>query len=367
MAMRALRIARHVASAVILASAGGIVAAVATDQARPDPAALRAAYAGPPASWPRPQLREGAVFTEFAPLPVRAEPDAREAAMIALGRQLFDDPILSKSRQIACASCHARELGFADGLATSFGHDRQRGRRNSQGLLTVGWMTPMFWDGRATTLEEQALHPIIDRIEMAADMRTVERRVNRNAAYRQGFAKLTGKRRVDRTDIASALAAFQRSLRPPTTRYTRFVRGETRALTDEQLRGLDLFRGKAGCANCHSGPVLSDQRFHNLGLSFFGRAREDLGRYEVTGKAEDVGTFRTPSLLGIGRTAPYMHNGLLRSLDNVVAFYNGGGGRDRRAKAWKGDAPPPRPDPLLQPLGLSPEERAALVAFLETL
>jgi len=367
MAADPLRMARRLARAVLLGSAAIVVAAMASGQDAPDPAALRAAYAGVPATWPRPALHPGAAFAEFAALPLRPEPDVRERATIALGARLFDDPILSRSGQIACASCHARELGFADGLRTSFGHDRTRGRRNSQGLLTVGWMSPLFWDGRATTLEEQALHPITDRIEMAADMGEVEQRVNGDRAYREGFAALNGNRRIVRADIAVALAAFQRSLRPPTTRYTRFVRGETRALTDEQLRGLDLFRGKAGCANCHNGALLSDQRFHNLGLSFYGRAREDLGRWEVTGDPADVGTFRTPSLLGIGRTAPYMHNGLLRTLDNVVAFYNGGGGRDRRAASLKGDAPPPRPDPLLKPLNLSAEERAALVAFLETL
>lgn len=351
----------------MIGSAALVVGAMATGQDAPDPTRLRAAYSGAPETWPRATLHPDATFTEFAPLPPRVEPSPRQAALATLGARLFDDPILSKSGQIACASCHARELGFADGLRTSFGHDRSRGRRNSQGLLTAAWLRPLFWDGRAVTLEEQALHPIIDMIEMAADMGEVERRVNEKSTYRDGFAKLNGPGAIDRSDIADALAAFQRSLRPPTTRFTRFVGGEPRALTDIQLRGLDLFRGKAGCANCHNGPLLSDQRFHNLGLSFYGRAREDLGRWEVTGDPADVGTFRTPSLLGINRTAPYMHNGLLRSFDNVVAFYNGGGGRDRRPKALNSDAPPPRPDPLLKPLNLSVEEREALVAFLETL
>ena len=332
-----------------------------------EPFDLRAAYAGKPESWPRPQLRPGAAFEEFAPLPPRTAPEPREAKLIALGARLFDDPRLSASGQIACASCHAAELAFSDALQSSFGHDRQRGRRNSQALIVTRWMTPMFWDGRAETLEEQALHPITDRVEMAADLAKVEGRINAMPGYRTAFAEVTGRSRVTRTDLADALAAFQRSLRPRATRFSRFLEGNSRALNDQQLAGLHLFRTKAGCVNCHSGMLLSDRRFHNLGLSFYGRAREDLGRWEVTGMAADVGRFRTPSLLNAGRTAPYMHNGLLRSFENVVAFYNGGGGRDRRTKALKGNVPPPTPDPLIQPLRLTREEQEALVAFLETL
>ncbi|MCA1199594.1 cytochrome-c peroxidase [Sphingomonas sp. R647] len=332
-----------------------------------EPFDLRAAYSGTPENWPRPQLRAGAAFEEFAPLPSPETPGPREAKWVALGARLFDDPRLSASGQIACASCHAAELAFSDALQRPFGHDRQRGRRNSQALIVTRWMTPLFWDGRAETLEEQALHPIIDRVEMAADLGDVERRMNTIPAYRTAFAELTGRTQIRRADLAQALAAFQRSLRPRTTRFSRLVAGDNRAMSDQQLKGLHLFRTKAGCANCHSGMLLSDRRFHNLGLSFYGRPREDLGRWEVTGVAADVGRFRTPSLLNAGRTAPYMHNGLLRSFDNVVAFYNGGGGRDRRAKAYKGNAPPPTPDPLIQPLGLTRAEQEALVAFLKAL
>ncbi|WP_188055319.1 cytochrome-c peroxidase [Sphingosinithalassobacter sp. CS137] len=347
------------ASALLFAAAVGARAV--------EPVDLRAAYSGTPGSWPRPQLRPGAVFAEFAPLPPRTTPDAREAKWIELGAKLFDDPRLSASGQIACASCHAAELAFTDALRTSFGHDRQRGRRNSQGLLVTRWMTPLFWDGRAATLEEQALHPITDGKEMAAELADVEQRMNAVPEYREAFAELTGRSAIRRGDVADALAAFQRSLRPRGTRFSRFVAGDNRALDDRQLLGLHLFRTKAGCANCHNGMLLSDRRFHNLGLSFYGRAREDLGRWEVTRLPEDVGRFRTPSLLNAGRTAPYMHNGLLRSFANVVAFYNAGGGRDRRPSALEGDAPQPTPDPLLAPLHLTREEQEALVAFLETL
>lgn len=333
----------------------------------PAVADLRAAYSGPPDSWPRPWLLPGARFTEFALVPPAAKPDMAGAALIELGRRLFDDPALSRSGQIACATCHAPELNFADRLRTSFGHDRTPGRRNTPSLVTSGWLHTLFWDGRAATLEEQALHPITEVTEMAADLAGVERRVAADPAYRASFAAL-GRDAGRRTDIAVALAAFERSLRPRGSLYARFLAGDHASLNDEQLRGLHLFRTKAGCANCHSGPLLSDQRFHNLGLGFYGREREDLGRWAVTGQAADVAAFRTPSLLNIGRSPPYMHNGIIPELRHVVAFYAGGGGRDRRATALTDPAaPPPMPDPLLQRRNLSASERAALVAFLKAL
>lgn len=336
-------------------------------EGRPDPAELRRAYDGAPAAWPRPTLRPGADFTEFAPLPMLPAPDAKATALARIGARLFDDPRLSRSGQIACASCHARELGFGDGVRTAFGHDRQRGTRNTPGLYTVAWQHQFFWDGRAATLETQALGPLTSPIEMAADLGSVARRINRDADYRRDFAAVNGRRRVTSDDIVAALAAFERGLRPPPSRYARFVAGDARALDDQQLWGLHLFRTKAGCANCHSGPLLSDQKFHNLGLSFYGRAREDLGRYAVTRAAGDVGRFRTPSLLGVRATGPYMHNGLIPTLEGVVALYDSGGGRDRATRARASDAPPPIPDPLLAPLSLTRDERAALVAFLQAL
>lgn len=334
----------------------------------PDIAVLRQLYAGPAATWPRPRLGPGARFTEFAPLPDMPARGTRAAALAAIGQRLFDDPALSASGQIACASCHNRELGLGDGLRTAFGHDRQRGRRNSLPLYTMAWMRPLFWDGRAVTLEEQALHPMLDPREMASSIPQVEAALHRDAQYREAFAALNGPRPITAADAGAALAAFERTLRPPRSIWTRVMAqgGKGTALLDDaQLRGLHLFRTKAGCAACHNGPLLSDQRFHNLGLTFYGRRLQDTGRYEVTGDPEDVGRFRTPSLLGLPRTAPYSHLGLFRSLANVVAFYNGGGGVER-AEPQAG-IPVPRKDPLIGKLDLTKAEQADLVAFLETL
>lgn len=357
--------ARIAARGLVLACVGFCMVASAQQQAEPSLADLRRIYAGPPSGWPRPELREGASFQEFAPLPALPPRDAKEQALGAIGQRLFNDPALSGSGQIACQSCHNAELGLGDGLRTSFGDRRQRGRRNAPSLYAAAWMTPLFWDGRSATLEEQALHPIMDRKEMAGDARKVQSRIRADATYRAAFAAIDGRRSITIADVGRALAAYERTLAPPRSRWNRVLAKGGQVLSDEELTGLHLFRTKAGCAACHNGPLLSDGRFHNLGISFYGRNLEDLGRYEVTHAPEDVGRFRTASLLGIGRSAPYMHNGLFPRLESVVDLYNAGGGKDRARRP--GDVPAPVPDPLLAPLHLTARERDALVAFLKVL
>lgn len=323
----------------------------------PDPAAVLASLAPP-------LLEQGAVFVEFGQVPDLPE---QPRSLVALGALLFEDPRLSGSGQIACASCHNRELAFADGLSRSFGHDRTRLTRNSPSLLTSGWMTTLFWDGRADSLESQAPMPILHPSEMHGELAEVRRRLEADPAYRAAFTEAFGDAAVTDDRVAAALAAFQRSLSPRRSRYSRFIAGELNALDARQRRGLDLFRGKGGCASCHNGPLLTDQKFHNLGLGFYGRAREDLGRYAVTGRPEDVAAFRTPSLLGVSRTAPYMHNGGLPTLEGVVAFYNAGGARPRPTAEQVNDPLFPTTSEMLKPRDLTREEQADLVAFLEAL
>lgn len=360
------RLGMGLALAAVLAAPARQAAGAAG--AEPDAAHLRALYAGPPESWPRPSLREGAVFAEFGPLPPAPKPDGRAGALATLGKALFDDPILSGSGQIACASCHNSELGFGDGLRTAFGHDRQRGNRNAPSLYAAAFLHELFWDGRAASLEEQAMGPMVNPVEMAADPRRIERRVGRSAAYRAAFAGLYGPGRVRAEWIVAALAAYERTIRPPRSRYDRMLERGIAAFTDEEVQGLHLFRTKAGCANCHNGPLLSDQGYHNLGLTYYGRKYEDLGRYGVTRAAADVGRFRTPPLRGVARTGPYMHNGLFPSLEGVVNFYAAGGGRETQERARTDPAAPrPQRDPLLQPVELTAAERRALAAFLKTL
>lgn len=328
---------------------------------------LRAAYAGAPDSWPRPLLEEGAQFAEFGPLPERPRPDAAQEARIDLGEALFKDPRLSASGQIACESCHNRRLGWGDGLPTAIGHDRQTGSRNAMPLFTAAFMQELFWDGRSASLEDQAHLPIIDPVEMAGDAAVIEARINAIPEYRTAFRDAYGIERASLTDIARALADFERAIPPPRSKWDRVFTEGTKILTDQELTGLHLFRTKAGCANCHNGPLFTDQRYHNLGISFYGRSLEDTGRWAVTGDPQDSGRFRTQSLRGVRRTAPYMHNGIFPHLEGVVNLYAGGGGKDRQQQSATTKAAPPQPDPLLKARDLTREERAALVAFLEAL
>ncbi|KPL66775.1 cytochrome C peroxidase [Erythrobacter sp. SG61-1L] len=348
----------------------GLLLAGAAGEPEPVPPAseLRMLYAGKPQDWPRPTLHDGAVFEEFGPLPARPTLEGRDAQMAQLGEELFNERRLSGSGQFACASCHNRELGMGDGLRTAFGHDRQRGSRNSQQIFTAGLMHEWFWDGRAATLEDQAIAAMTNPIEMAGEPARIEEWINSDDHYREKFAALQGEGRITLQQIVGAIAAFQKSLRPPRSKWDRMLEDGPQVFTDEELTGLHLFRTKAGCANCHNGPLFSDQRYHNIGLTYYGRKYEDLGRYLLTGKAEDVGRFRTPSLRAAGRTGPYMHNGLFPSLLGIVNLYNAGGVTEKR-EASLADPAAPRPalDPLVKELNLTAEERRALVAFLETL
>ncbi|WP_292089031.1 cytochrome c peroxidase [Brevundimonas sp.] len=355
-----------VVTTLMFAAAGAAMSRVQTPATIGE---LRLAYQGAPETWPRPMLEPGAAFTEFGPLPPAPSPPDNPTTpeKVALGARLFEDPKLSRSGQIACASCHLQELGFADALRTSFGHDRQRGPRNAPSVAVAAWMDSLFWDGRSKTLEAQSLHPLVDPLEMAGSLDAVRGQVAAEAAYGPLFAAAFGDPEVTMPRVAQALAAFQRSLKPASGRWRRFVNGDRAALTDQQLRGLHLFRTKAGCANCHNGPLFTDQKFHNLGLHFYGRELEDLGRYQVTGRPEDVGAFRTPSLLGVRKTAPYMHNGLFSELDNVLRFYNAGGANPRPRPDQADDPLFPKTDPLLRRRELTAEEREDVAAFLGTL
>jgi len=361
-----------VAVVMLLPSAPPLDARFPAAPTAADLAALRQAYSGAPPSWPRPRLLAGAQFTEMAPLALHASPAGKDRDLARLGAELFEDPQLSASGHFSCQSCHNRRLGWGDALPTPFGHGRAKGKRNAQSLFTVGYKTPYFWDGRSVTLEEQALAPLTDHREMANDdVAGLLARVNAVDRYRTASAAVTGHEDIRLDTITAALAAFQRTLERP-TRFDRYLTGDRRALNDTEIWGLHLFRTKAGCANCHSGPTLSDGRFHNLGLSFFNRTLEDLGRYGVTGAAQDAGRFLTPSLRHVAETGPYMHNGIFPALAGLVRFYEGGGGRVRMDRPVAPERLALRQaaaskSPQLQPFALTPAERAALVAYLNAL
>jgi len=234
---------------------------------------------------------------------------------VALGKQLFFDPRLSGEGTMSCATCHLPEKAYADGLARAKGVGGKTLSRNSPSCLNVGFFARLFWDGRAESLEEQALAPIESADEMNQSLAELEQELRAIPGYARQFQEVFGSP-PDRDGIAKALAAFQRTLITEPSPFDRFLAGEEDALSEQAKQGLSLFRGEAGCSKCHHGPLLSDGEFHRLGVSF-----NDPGRADVTGKREDRFRFRTPSLRNVAETAPYMHDGSLATLDDVVTFY----------------------------------------------
>ncbi len=332
-----------------------------------DAACLRERYRGAPAQWPRPAIDAGVDWQELGPVPAEAPQPAENPATaekIALGRSLFFDPRLSRKGELSCASCHRPDRAFTDGRALAVGEDRLQGRRRSQPLLGAPFAPRLFWDGRAATLEEQVLMPIANPVEMAHPVNDTVARLAALDEYRAPFKAAFGDPTPDATALARALAAFVRTLRPEPSAFDRFLAGDRAALNDQALVGLHLFRTKARCMNCHNGPMLTDQRFHDIGLSFYGRRNQDLGRYEITRDKADLGAFRTPSLRNVAKAGPWMHNGLLPDLKGLVRLYNGGMGT---VVAVPDDAYAPRKSALIRKLDLDADEIDALTAWLQSL
>ena len=278
-------------------------------------------------------------------------PVTREKA--ALGRRLFDDTRLSADQSRACSDCHQPERAFSDGKRVAVGIRDQQGTRNAPAILNRTYGRAFFWDGRAATLEEQVLLPIQHPQEMGAELSTVVERLRADATYRQQFGDVFG-RPPDVRSLSDALATYVRTILSGASAYDRYEAGETTALNTEEQHGLRLFRGRAHCTRCHSGSNLTDEDFHNTGVSW-GRRPYDAGRAVVTGVPEDTGKFKTPTLREIARTAPYMHDGTIATLEKVVDFYDRGG-KDN-----------PFRDRELRRLRLTEDEKAALVAFLRSL
>lgn len=332
---------------------------------------LRRAYAGPPETWPAPWIDPGVDFLEFAAVPPPPPLDGAAMRRADLGARLFGDPRLAADGQLACAGCHEPAQGWTVRTPTGRGHAGRPGRRNPPDLRAVAILGAWGWAGGRLALAAQVLAPLTDPDEMAN--RGLDPLLDRlaadpglAAAFDEAFpgAGLTAE------TLAAALIAHLGRIDTP-TRFDRFASGERTALSDREVAGLHLFRTRAGCAACHHGPLLRDGRFHNLRLSAFGEPGQDLGRFAVTGDPDDAGRFRTPSLRHIRETAPYGHAGLFPTLAGVVNLYDRGGGevwaRNAAEAARPLHAPAARLSPHIRPLGLTAEEKAALVAFLETL
>jgi cytochrome c peroxidase len=272
---------------------------------------------------------------------------------IRLGRRLFNDRRLSRDQSLSCASCHDPKRAFSTAKPLSVGVFGRVGRRNVPAILNRGYGRAFFWDARITSLEEQVLRPIQDPNEM--DMT---------------LAEASARARLPAEEISRALASYVRSILSGNAPFDRFVNGDRKALSPEQQAGLQIFRGKGNCTACHVGPNFSDERLHNTGIAWRpstgsgpGQAPagsgqgsyQDEGRFAVSGKPEDRGAFKTPTLREVARTSPYMHDGSKATLEEVVKFYDEGG------------RPNPAIDPEIHPLHLTVEQKAALVAFLKSL
>ena len=316
----------------------------------------------------------------LAPLPPPPSPPGNPTTpeKVELGKKLFFDRRLSGDGTMSCAACHDPGSGFADALPISLSYPTTRNWRNAPGLVNVAWRKTLFRDGRSSSLEDQALFPMMSPFEMNRNLDYLEEVLKTVPAYVDAFRSVFGGE-ITRQRVAMAIAAFERTLLSRDTPLDRHLRGEPGALSARQRAGLALFLGKAGCAACHNGPNLEDGKFHRLGVPedpkekedprvlattrFVGKVsgfpdyrtlREDPGRFLVTKKPADWKAFATPPLREVARTAPYMHNGALGTLGEVIDFYDRGGGDD------------PKKSPLLRPLGLSKGEKESLREFLAT-
>ncbi|GAB3550020.1 cytochrome-c peroxidase [Spirosoma fluminis] len=275
-----------------------------------------------------------------------------------LGKRLFFDPILSRNRTISCASCHREEFAFADTSAVSLGVFGRQGKRNTPSAMNVLLQTSFFWDGRAATLEEQALIPVANPDEMDLPIDVAVKRLNKSKTYRAYFKQAFGELPTS-TNLAKALTAFQQTLESPETPFDDWRMNDNEAAVCESAkRGFALFNGKANCVQCHFGANFNNSEFRNIGL-FDGRMLTDSGRAAITKKAVDLGKFKIGPLRNVALTAPYMHNGMFKTLAQVIDYYND---PDQVV------ANSINRDPLLnKPLGLTDQEKKDLEAFLRSL
>jgi cytochrome c peroxidase len=296
------------------------------------------------------------------PLPV-PDDNPMTAETVALGKKLYFDPKLSADNTVSCASCHAPEHGFGDGRKTAQGVRQQTGNRNAPTVLNAAFGSLQFWDGRAVSLEEQAAGPIANPIEMNLPHNECVKRLNGDAEYVALFARAFGEGRITMGKVQRAIAAFERTVISGNSPFDRYMYGgDKSAMSEAAVRGLAIFmdRDRGNCTACHQvGPksaLFTDGQFHNVGAGLSPEGElVDLGRYEQTKRESDKGAFKTPTLRNVALTAPYMHDGSLKTLRAVVDFYVGGGSSN------------PYLDPQLRPLALTGKDREDLVAFLESL
>jgi cytochrome c peroxidase len=269
----------------------------------------------------------------------------------ALGKKLFFDPRLSAANLLSCASCHSPAFGWGDGLPKGVGHGMKELGRRSPSVINAAFGQIFMWDGRAGSLEEQALGPIQADVEMNLPLERLMERLNKLRDYAPLFQAAFPGEAMSAATLARAIATYERTVVSGRAPFDLWIDGDEKAISDGAKRGFQVFNGKAGCAACHSGWNFSDDSFHDIGL-----ADDDIGRGKIVpGVVKMQQAFKTPGLREIARRAPFMHDGSVATLEAVVEHYDRGGVNR-----------PSRSD-LVKPLQLNPQEKADLVAFMQTL
>lgn len=329
--------------------------------AAPAAAAAPASPAAEPPEWeranpvlplPKPPLGIDSTFAELENPPT--------PQTVRLGRWLFYDTRLSADGAISCATCHRPENAFSESTPVSTGIKGQKGTRKAPSFLNQAWtLYPhFFWDGRASSLEEQALGPIANPIEMGSTHDAMIATLANAKGYAPYFEEAFGSPGITPERVARAIADYERTRMCGNSAWDRWRKlRDDKAVSDAVKLGHELFHGKAACNQCHLGQNFTDSSFHNLGVGWDPRTRtyKDEGRYKVTGNAADLGAFKTPGLRDVTRHAPYMHDGSIATLREVVELYNQGGHAN------------PQLSPKIKPLALTPAEVDALVAFMQAL
>ncbi len=288
----------------------------------------------------------------FPAMPIPTE-NPQSAAKIRLGRQLFYDARLSADNSLSCSSCHQQKFAFTNaGNRVSTGIGGQKGTRNAPSLGNVGWRKSLFWEGGSPSLELQAMGPITAHDEMGMEPAALVKKLSAVPGYRNQFSA-EFEDGLTMLNITKAVASFERTLVTDSSPYDRYRAGDERAMTPAALRGMDLFLGEKGdCFHCHPGFNFTDEQLHNTGVNL---ENVDLGLGRLTGRQDDAGKFKTPTLRNVALTAPYMHDGSIKTLDAVLAHYNAGGKDNDNV------------DLLMRPLELTKAEVADLIEFLKSL
>ncbi|MEQ1676089.1 MAG: cytochrome c peroxidase [Chitinophagaceae bacterium] len=323
---------------------------------------LRKLYSQSPDKWPAPFIDPGVQWTELGILPespIQKHKDSLKN-MIELGKMLFFDTRLSGSGKISCATCHQPELNWTDGKERSIGHEGAMTKRNSPTIQNSWFYHRLFWDGRAKDLQDQAFGPINSETEMNSEMPEVMGKLRGNKQYRVLFKQAFGYDDIGPDELAKAIATFEKTIVSRKSRFDEFLAGKKKALSNSELRGLHLFRTKARCINCHNGPLFSDNQFHNNGFhlyenGFIDSAKFDKGLYNVTHKDSDFGKFKTPSVRDVMRTGPWMHNGMMAMMDEIISHYSKGADGNGSS------------DKLIKMLYLRKSEKEDLLAFLHAI